>query len=291
MNEKNNKNYNLSLRDLVSESLLRDLILFAFLFVLTITQGWDNIFLLLFPMITFAISLFFRILSTNKNRTQFERSRVIYNPLGSEGKMANRLFFAAQFQLILIFWLGAESLYNPHLGNTYYSYFLGILIFSYTFAFFWIFLDCWKDTRVEIVTSAFGDQEDSQTSSDSRKIISFLKLTNYRLISIITFLVFIILNIINLISIFLINLNPSVGMQLFLPGSQIITLSNILYGILFISPTLTIMVLIFNYKTINNFSKEKIEKVIEPLPRNVQIKILENLKYLNNRIKEQLKSE
>ncbi len=291
MSEKNNDNHYLSLKDLISESFLRDLILFTFLFILIISQSWDNIFFLLFPLITFTFSLFFRILSTNKKRTEFEKSYVIYNPFGSEGKNANRLFFSAQFQLILIFWLGAESLYNPHLVDNYYFYFTGILVFLFTFGFFWIFIDLWKYSRFEIITSEIEGKLDSQLSIDSRNIISFLKLKTLKIFSIINFLVLVILNIINLIFLLLLSNNLILGMQVYLPGSQLITISYLLYGILFISPILTIIILILNYRTINNFNKQKLDKLIEPLPRNLQINIIENLKSLNNKIKEQMKIE
>jgi len=291
MNEKNHENHYLSIKDLLSESILRDLILFTFLFLLLISQVWDNIFFLLFPIITFTFSLFFRILSVNKKKAFFEKSEIIYNPLGSEVKNANRFFFSAQFQLILIFWLGAESLYNPHLVNNYYSFFISILTFSFTFTFFWIFIDLWKFARFEILIKGIESRSDSQISTDSKNVISFLKLNSYKIISVINFLVFIILNILNLISIFLINSNPTLGMQLSLPGAQLINFSYLLYMVLFISPIITILVHIFNYKVINNFNEEKLQKVIEPLPRNIQIKIIENLKSLNNKIKEQLKTE
>lgn len=294
MNEKNNENHYLSLKDIISESLLRDLILFTFLFLLIITQGWDNIFLLLFPLITFAFSLFFRIICSNKKRIEFQNSLVIYNPLGLERKNANRLFFSSLFQSILIFWLGAESLYNPLLVEGYYSYFSGILIFSYTFGFFWIFIDLWKYARLEILTEPIegGTPQyyDSQFSSDLKNVISFLKLKNFRIVSFATFLVFIILNILNVITLLFINYD-SIGIQLYLPGLQWMALSYMFYGFLIISPTLTTILLILNYKAINNFSREKLNKIIEPLPRNMQIKIIENLKALNIKIKEQLKSE
>ncbi len=291
MTEKNNDEHYLSLKDLISESFLCDLILFTFLFILIITQTWDNILFLLFPLITFTFSLFFRLLSSNKKRTEFEKSYVVYNPFGSEGKNANRLFYLAQFQLILIFWLGAESLYNPHLVENYYFYFTGILIFLYTFAFFWIFIDLWKYSRFEIITSEIEGKLDPHLSIDSRNIISFLKLKTLKMISVINLLVFILLNITNLIFLLLISNNPILGIQVYLPGSQLIPFSYILYGILFISPILTIIILMLNYRTINDFNKEKLDKLIEPLPRNIQINIIENLKSLNNKIKEQLKSE
>ncbi|MFX0103864.1 MAG: hypothetical protein ACFE75_00030 [Candidatus Hodarchaeota archaeon] len=294
MNEKNTENHYLSLKDIISESLLRDLVLFTFLFILIIAQTWDNIFLLLFPLITFAFSLFFRIITSNKKRTEFQNSLVIYNPLGLERKNANRLFFSSLFQAILVYWLGAESLYNPHLVYGYFSYFRGLFIFSYTFGFFWIFIDLWKYTRIEIITEHIDggtpQYNDSQFSSDLRNVISFLKLKNFRIFSFTTFFVFIFLNIINIILIFL-SFSNTIGVNLILPGLEIITFSFFIYGFLIISPTLTSILLILNYKAINNFSREKLNKIIEPLPRNIQIGIIENLKVLNNKIKEQLKTE
>jgi len=291
MNEKNNKNHYLSLKDIISESLLRDLILFTFLFLLIITQAWDNILLLLFPLITYTFSLFFRILGTNKKRTLFENSLIIYNPLGNEGTNANRLFFSSMFQLILIFWLGAESLYNPITVNSYVLFFKGFLIFFYTFAFFWIFIDIWKYTKIEILTNTMKAEIDSNSARDLRNVISFLQLKNFKLASLINFFVFIILNILNLIFSVLINNNLGFGLQFYLPGSQLITLSYFFYGILIIPPVLSIILFTLNYIAINNFSREKLDKIIEPLPRNLQIKIIENIKTLNNKIKKQFNTE
>ncbi len=291
MNEKNNKNQHLLLKDLISESLLRDLILFTFLFLLIITQSWDNVLLLLFPLITFTFSFFFRIINTNKKRTKFENNPIIYNPLGIEEKNANRLFFSSLFQLILIFWIGAESLYNPLIVNSYMLYFTGFLVFFYTFGFFWIFIDLWKYTKIEIITNIIEDKIDSQISRDFRNVISLLKLKNFKLISLTTFLVFIILNLINLILNLLLKNNPNLGLQFYLPGSQLIVLSYFFYGILIIPPVSSIFLLTLNYKAINNFNREKLDKIIETLPRNLQVKIIENLKALNNRIKKQLITE
>ncbi|MFX1601284.1 MAG: hypothetical protein ACFFB6_11865, partial [Promethearchaeota archaeon] len=137
---------------------------------------------------------------------------------------------------------------------------------------------------------------DSQFSDDIRNIISFLKFKDYKLISYSTFFVFLILNIWNIISIVLININPNLGIPFNLPGtgssgSMAIPLSYTFFIFLIISPILTAILLIQNYRDINYLSREKLNKIIAPLPRNIQNKIIENLKALNNTIKEQLKSE
>ncbi|MFX0036146.1 MAG: hypothetical protein ACFE9I_10965 [Candidatus Hermodarchaeota archaeon] len=291
MTEENNKNQKLLIKNLISESLIRDLFLFIFLFLLVINQVWSNIILFYFPLITFVFSIFFRILNTNKRRIIFENGSIIYNPLGLERINANRLFFSSIFQLILIFWLGAESLYNPHLITNYIPYLSGFIIFSFTFGFFWIFIDLWKYTKIEIIIEDIWSKNNSQFFGDIKNIITFLKIKYFRKISLLTFLVFIILNALNLIFFVLTTNNPSLGIKLYLPGSQLIHLPYFFYGILFISPILTIILFFFNYKIINNFKREKLDMIIEPLPKNLQIKIVENLKALNNKIKEQLKSE
>lgn len=298
MNEK--KKYYLSISDIINESIIRDLILFTFIFLLVIAQGWENILLLLFPLITFTFSLFFRIISSNKKRTEFKNSSIIYNPFGLEKKNANRLFFSSLFQLILIFWLGAESLYNPHLVEGYFFYFIGFFIFSYTFGFFWIFLDLWKYTKIEIITTVIDDklpqQNEFEFSRDLNNVIAFLKIKYFRLISIINFLVFIILNMINVVSLLLINFDSSLGLELSLPGSgnadsEPLIIPYFFYGFLVISPLLIAMIFVLNYNEINHFNQEKLNEIIEPLPRNLQIKIIENLKVLKNKMKEQLSIE
>ncbi len=298
--DKNNKNYFLSFIDIINESLIRDFILFSFLFVLVLTQVWDNIFLLLFPLITFSFSLFFRVINTNKWRTEFDNSPIIYNPLGLEKKHANRLFFSALIQLLLIFWMGSESLYHPHLITEYIPYFTILFIFSYTFGFFWIFLDFWKYSKIEITTRS-NDLKSSQESEkafshDLSKVISFLKMKEFIIISIVNFSVFVVLNLINLISMILIQNNFPLRLELNLPGtrsqgSNPITLPLSFYGFLIISPVLTIIFLIFNYRFINNINIEKLHEILESLPRTIQIKVIENLKTLNNKIEEDLKIE
>ncbi|MHA2183040.1 MAG: hypothetical protein ACXAAH_16605, partial [Promethearchaeota archaeon] len=139
MSEDNIKEFFLPLRVLATESFIRDVIIFTFLFILVNTQGWNDIFLLIFPIVTFGFSLFFRIINSNKWRTEFENSFIIYNPMGLERKHANRLMFSALFQLILLFWLGAESLYNPHVVEGFFLYFNLLFFFLFSFGFLWIF--------------------------------------------------------------------------------------------------------------------------------------------------------
>ncbi|MFX1291551.1 MAG: hypothetical protein ACFFAG_11395 [Promethearchaeota archaeon] len=291
MSEVNN-NFYISIKDLFNETIIRDLIIFSFLFLLIITQVWENISLLLFPLISFAFSIFFRIVNTNKWRTEFEEKPIIYNPLGLEKKHANRLFFSALFQLILLFWIGGESLYNPHIVEDYFPYFNLLFIFLYTFGFLWIFVDLWKYSKVEINLNTINKENPKTYDS----IVSFLRLKNYRLIAIINLFVFIALNILNFILIITFNQNTIFIIHLNLPGTGIagsdpMTNSSLIYFILLISPLIAIISLILTYRDVSNFSKEELEKILKSLPENIQIIILEHLKALDNKIKDQLNIE
>jgi len=300
MSEDNIKEFFLPIRDLIRESLIRDVIIFTFIFILINTQGWDGIYLILFPLITFGFSLFFRIINTNKWRTEFENSLIIYNPLGLESKHANRLFFSALFQLILIFWIGAESLYHPHLVEGYFLYFSLLFFFLFSFGFFWIFIDLWKYSRIEIISDEKFNKDSlihkSNHSINSKNLLSFLSVKTFRIISIVNFLGFIVLNIVNLLFTILILNNPSLGIPLILPGtgnmgSEPLKISALFHVLLIISPLLTTVSLILNYREVNKFNRENLDKIIKTFPPNIQIQIIENLKGLNEKIKEQMKIE
>ena len=287
MSEDNNNLY-LPIRDLINETLIRDLVLFWFLFLLVITQVWENITLLLFPLITLGFSIFFRIINVNKWRTKFDNPSITYNPLGLEKKHANRLFFSSLFQLILIFWLGAESLYNPLIINRYFYYFNVLFVFVYTFGFLWIFVDLWEYTKIEIIF----DRIENPDTENHDSVISYLKIKYFRLIVIINFLIFISLNIVNSI----ISLDPIFDFYLNLPGtgsagSEPLVASFLLYIILIVSPFIASISLFLNYRNINNFNIDDLEKVLKPLSDDNQKIILENLKTLNGKIRDQLNIE
>jgi len=298
MDEKND--YSLQIKDIISESLIRDLVLFTLLFLLVVSQNWESILLLLFPLITFTFSLFFRIISSSKRSSEFRNKCIIYNPLGLEKKNANRLFFSAILQLILVFWLSSESLYNSHMVDNYYLYFIGLFIFIYSFGFFWIFIDIWKYTKIEIITTSLDDskiqQYEIEFSAELNNIVAFLGLKYFKHISIINILVLLIVNIINVISIVLLSINPALGFQLSLPGSnnvgsEPLIVPFLFYGFLLISPLLTITLLVLNNTQISNFNLEKFNEIITSLPRNLQIKIVESLEALNTKMKEKLRVE
>lgn len=286
----------LQFKELISESLLRDLILFSFLFILVIAQDWDNILLLLFPLITFVFALFFKMIDTIRQESQTDDTLIIYNPLGSEKVSSHRLNFSAFIQLILLFWFGAESLYHPQLIDNYYIYFISIFIFFYTFGFYSVFIDLWKYSKIEIKIENFDTKNSREDHDNLDNVISFLKMKSFKIISIINLLVFIILNAMNILFAFLTFDKIMPGFEYTLPGtgfenSEPITLSFIIYAIITTPPLISIAFLSINYKDINNFSSEKLNKILSSLPKGTQNKILENLILLNKNFKNKLRLE
>jgi hypothetical protein len=281
------ENNYINFRELTSEGLIRDLLLFFFIFLLVLAQDWDNIFLLLFPLISFSFAVFFKILYTIKNSEKLDNPYISYNPLGSEKIYSHRLNFCALLQLILLFWFGAESLYHPQLIDLYYIYFISIFIFLYTFGFSWIFFDVWEYSRVELLTEENSDK-------NLQNVISFLK--SFKIISIISFLVFIFLNLLNILSTYLTINEMMPGIVYNLPGTGIeksepIVLPYSTFGIIFISPIITVIILHIIYKNITNINSDKLENVLSSLPNNIKIEVMETLRVLNKNFQNKAKLE
>lgn len=278
------------LKDSYSEGLIRDLILFFLLFFLVVAQDWDNILLLLFPLTTFGFAVFFKIIDNIKKKSELE---IVYNPLGSEKINFSRLIFCSLLQMILLFWYGAESLYHPQLVDNYYIYFIIIFIFLYTFGFFWIFLDIWRYSRIQVLTEGFELNEILKISNKFDNVVSFLKMKSFKIISLVNLLVFIILNILNIVFGGLIFLDIIPGMEHNLPGTRIensepIQISVFIYGIFFISPSVSVIFLLMIRRDINNINRNKLNNVLKDLPEDVKMRIIENLKAMNKKLNNKL---
>ena len=249
-----------------------------------------------FPLITFVFALFFKIIDVQRQKSKTKEALILYNPLGSEKVSSHRLNFSAFIQLVFLFWIGAESLYHPQLIHTYYIYFISIFIFFYTFGFYSVFIDLWKYSKIEIMTKKLDLNDSHEDYTNLENIISFLKVKSFKIISIINLLVFIILNLLNIIFALLIINNTMPGIENSLPGtgfenSEPLKLSLMVYAILFVSPLISIIFLIINYKDINNFNREKLNKILSSFPKDTQNKILENLILLNEDFKNKLRLE
>ena len=289
MSEKNSDENYLLLRELLNETLLRDIITFIILYLFILAQSWENLFLLLFPIITFAYSVFFRIINTNKWRTTSNNTPITYNPIGLEKKHANRLFFTAILLLILLFWIGAESYYHPQLIQSYDLFFNIIFNFLYTFGFYWILIDVWNYSKIVIrlKNNKLSTQAQNNTllKSDLDKVISHLKLKSFKIVSIINLSTFIFLNILNIS--FTLFIDSAVSrFSYYLPGTGIegslpLNISIISLLIVIISPLVASFLLIFIYKDLNNIDHANFENLLKELPEENRKNIIENLTKIN----------
>ena len=289
MSEKNTKQEFLLLRELLNESLLRDLIIFVIFYLFILAQSWKNIFLLLFPVITYTFSLFFRLINANKWRLSIYDNTITYNPLGLEKKHANRLFFCTVFQLILLFWIGSESYYHPQLIQTYDFFFNILFNFIYTFGFYWIFVDIWKYSKITIEIRD-NIEENSGIS------INHLSLKKFKLIYLINLGTFIFLNTLNLSIVILTENNGFLGIMYLLPGTGIesslplkISVSSL--PIITFSPLIAILLLYLIYKNISKINPSELREKLQLLPESRQKNIMETLKNINQKYSRDFNSE
>ncbi len=290
------KNY-IPLRKFLNESLVRDFLIFLLLFLLILTQEWSNILLVLFPLISFGFSLFFKTISGNKWRFQSEESPIIYNPIGSEKKHSSRLFFTSIVQLVLLFWIGAESFYRPQMINFYSFFFNPLFIFIYTFGYYWIFIDLWKFSKISVILD-HNDMEEiggdyKFVQRHYNQVFSKLKIKKFKKISMGSLIVFIFLNITNLAFILYQLKGINFGFYYTLPGTGIetsepIMISYFIYVVLIVPPLSTITFLRISYKDINNLELKNIQELVSPLPDDIQQIILKNIKLLHRNFKKHM---
>jgi len=289
MSEKNTDQEFLLLRELLNESLLRDLIIFVVFFLFILAQSWKNIFLLLFPVITYAFSLFFRLINANKWRLSIYDNTITYNPLGLEKKHANRLFFTALLQLILLFWIGGESYYHPQLIQTYDIFFNILFNFIYTFGFYWILIDIWKYAKITIKISSIIER-------DSVIVINRLNLKNFKLFYLVNLGTFILLNILNLLIVISTEINGFLGIMYILPGTGIesslpLKISVISFLIIVISPLIAILLFYLIYKKISYINQSELIEKLQLLPESEQNNVIETLKNINQKYYRDFSSE
>ncbi|MFX0072002.1 MAG: hypothetical protein ACFFAO_13010, partial [Candidatus Hermodarchaeota archaeon] len=154
-----------------------------------------------------------------------------------------------------------------------------------------------KYSKIELIGNEINDnksQNNLETVKNYDKVISFLKMKSFKMISIINFLVFITLNLFNLIFAFLIISEILPGIKYSLPGTGIegsepIAISHFTYFLIIISPTMATLFLIHIYKDINKIDYDQFNKILATLPKPVQKNILENLILLNKKFRNKIR--
>ena len=292
MSENNSDQTKLLLREVLNETILRDFLLFILLYLFILAQNWNNLLLLLFPIIIFSFALFFRIIGTNKKKLMDAENLISYNPIGVENRIADRLVFISLLILILLFWIGAESLYHPQLVDEFGLYFNLIYFLLYSFGFFWIFYGIWDNCK--IIANLSGLENNNQ--ENKRLLIVELGFNKIKLISYLNISIFIVLNLINTILTIFIFSGAEIGFPSNLPGtgledSQPLILSYSVWIILIAFPIVSIYFLISIYRDINNLSETEFKSKIDSLPNEIQEKIINNLKAIRQKLNQNSNEE
>ena len=285
MSENNSDHPGLLLREVLNETILRDLLLFILLYLFILAQNWDNLLLPLFPIITFSFALVFRIIGTNKHRLIDNEKLISYNPLGAENKNADRLVFISLLELILLFWIGSESLYHPQLVNDFGFYFSLIYFMLYSFGFFWIFFGIWNNCKIITNLNSLENNEIGY----KKLLISELGFNKIKLISHLNISIFIAFNLINTVLIILVFFGVEIGFFSNLPGtgiedSQPLFLSYSVWVILIAFPIASIFFLISIYRDVNSFSEIEFKSKINSLPKEIQEKVIKSLRSINQKL-------
>ena len=211
---------------------------------------------------------------------------IVYNPLGLEKKHANRLNFSTLVQLILLFWIGAESIYHPQLIQTYGLFFSLLFPLFYNFGFYWILIDVWKYAKIAIRLEKINKD----------KTISILNIRRFKVISLVNLITFILLNVLNIFFGLLIENDILLGFSYYLPGTGIensspLTLSILPLIIIWLSPILASVLLFLIYKDLNSIKQADFIDFIKELPEEIRKQLNDNLSKINTKFKYDLDTE
>jgi hypothetical protein len=285
MSEDNSIQNKLLLREVLNENIIRDALIFILLYLFILAQVWDSLLLLFFPILSFSFALFFRIISTNKKRLNIKKNLIQYNPIGLESKHADRFVFLSLIQLILLIWIGGESLYHPQLIDNFSFYFILAFSLIYSLGYFWIFIGIWNYCKLVIDLSSL-DQKEYKLE---KRTISELNFHKVQLISYLNLVFFIVLNLLNILFIILALTGLDLGFPYNLPGtgiegSQPLYLPFTIFIILLVFPIMTVIFLWLIYLDVTSFSEINFKTKISNLPNEIQNQIIENLKTINTKL-------
>ena len=109
-------------------------------------------------------------------------------------------------------------------------------------------------------------------------------------------LVFMILNLLNITFTYLTIIEIMPGLNYNLPGTEFensepIKLPFIIYGIIVGPPVASFIFIFLVYKDITDINQERLTNVLKPLPKSIQVKIIERLTEINQNFKYKLALE
>ena len=279
-----------------NETFLRPLIIFIVFYSFILLQNWSDITFLLVPISTFVLYAFFKIIDVSKEHTLVLGSDIAFNPIGNESRISNRLFFCSLLELIIVFVMGAESYRNPHLIDIYFIYYVVPLILIYNFSLYYALYDVGFSSKIEIMIRRKAKfEQDGEINTDKPKgeplenqLISFMRLSDFKIIYRLITIIFILLSSIWLILTFLgyVGLIPNLSLNL--PGSKLyegvpLEVSFFIYVCIIGIPLSIISITVWVYKIITQIDKPKLNSIIAELPAIRRKKIIKTLEFYTDK--------
>ena len=271
-----------SVQLLFHKDILLKIGIFAIGFILILVQNWISLSLILCPLILFGFSLFFQILFHNATITELKDSVILYSPFGEVKKISDIVLIFSYVELILVFFMGYDSLIHPQLIDNYFLLFLTPTIFLYEFGFFLVLNKSLNSAKIEIFLNNKNNNPIDKSSENNRFFLSFIKFNRFKTLSLLNIASFVIILALTLSLSYLSFLGLIPGLYFYHPGtglegSQPVVISFMLYiGIIF-HPIFSGWIFYQIYKEIVNFSEESIERTTKNLPEDVKKKVLFNL--------------
>ncbi len=281
---------------LKKENFVRPTIIFAVFYIFILLQNWPTILLLLLPIITYSLFAFFKIIEVSKEHTIVQGSGILFNPLGNEENIAKRLYFCLLLEMILLFGMGAESLYHPQLiDNDYFLLYLFPIVIIYIFSPYYALYDIGFSAKIEIdLKNEFYETNMKYNSEragivapreeEEVKLISYLRLNEYKNIFLMM-KVFLIFNITGWVVFNILGFMNSIpDLLIEIPGSIMFEGSgmNITFFIficIFSVPILFVGIIYYIYSLTTKFDLDTFNDILSDLTPILRKKVLKTLEF------------
>ncbi|MBD3350611.1 MAG: hypothetical protein GF364_03900 [Candidatus Lokiarchaeota archaeon] len=271
-------------------SFLREIIVFVAFYIFILLQKWDSLVFISIPLISFGFLCFFNVLRILGTLSEFKDKVVKYRPFGNLKVISDRIYFCMSLELIIVFVIGAESLYHPQLIDNHFVFYVLILISIYIFTMYYVLHDIGMYSKLELLINEAEIVEDTnkhhQTGDDissKAKLLSYLKLDQFR-----RFYKFITLSFIIIESIWvlfwILSYFDLLNITLSLPGSSLmegspISTSFVIYVIIGLIPSIIVYFLYNNYSIIKRIQIDKCKQYLTGLNKIERERILRMIKF------------
>ena len=284
-----------------NESMIRSLVVFLVLYAFILLQGWTSLWIPIMPLITFSFYLFAKSIAVSKENEVSKKTGLRYNPIGDETKVSNRLFFCCILEGLLVLVLGAESLHVPQLIDDYMILYVTGAVIIYIFSLYYVFHDIMYYASISVMVKKNIPDSDAELlnideiadldsnireggENKKQKFISYLGIDQFsRLYSIIR-LSFLVLLLFWIAMIFLTWFGILPGLQIALPGSDLMEGSLLTMPYAYILVLIAVpFLLIYGFKTVYQsvikFDEVRLKMILSDFEELDRKKIIQLLNY------------